>query len=62
MKEKNENLIKTIRFPKEIKEKIQKSAEKETRTFSAQVIHIIKKYYEMQEKQWNEVWIWTIKE
>lgn len=51
MKEKNENLIKTIRFPKEIKEKIQKSAEKETRTFSAQVIHIIKKYYEMQEKQ-----------
>lgn len=48
--EKESNLVKSIRFPKELKEKVQKSAEKETRTFSAQVIHIIKKYYELQEK------------
>ena len=40
---------KCIRFPVELMNKIQKSADKETRTFSAQVIHIIKKYYEMQE-------------
>lgn len=40
---------KCIRFPDDLMKKIQKSAEKETRTFSAQVIHIIKKYYEMQE-------------
>ncbi len=42
---------KCIRFPDELMEKIQKSAESETRTFSAQVIHIIKKYYELQEKK-----------
>lgn len=42
--------FKGIRFPKELIEKIQESADKETRTFSAQVVHIIKKYYEMQEK------------
>ena len=48
--EKKENLVKSIRFPKELKEKIDASAEKETRTFSAQVIHIIKKYYELQEQ------------
>lgn len=41
---------KCIRFPSDVMEKVQKSADKETRTFSAQVIHIIKKYYEMQEK------------
>lgn len=41
---------KCIRFPDDVMEKVQKSADKETRTFSAQVIHIIKKYYEMQEK------------
>lgn len=40
-----------IRFPEEIMLKIQQSAEKETRTFSAQVIHIIKKYYELQERK-----------
>lgn len=57
--EKNEkmNLIKSIRFPEDIAIKIQNSADKETRTFSAQVIHIIKKYYELQEdtkwKQWE---------
>lgn len=43
--------LKGIRMPKELIEKIEKSAEKETRTFSAQVIHIIKKYYELQEKK-----------
>ena len=48
--EKKENLVKSIRFPKELKEKIDASAEKETRTFSAQVNHIIKKYYELLEK------------
>lgn len=42
---------KCIRFPDDLMEKIQKSADKETRTFSAQVIHIIKKYYEIQEKK-----------
>lgn len=47
---KDSNLVKSIRFPKDLKEKVDKSAEKETRTFSAQVIHIIKKYYELQEK------------
>ncbi len=47
--EKDSSLVKSIRFPKELKEKVQASAEKETRTFSAQVIHIIKKYYELQE-------------
>lgn len=40
---------KSIRFPEELAKKINKSAEKETRTFSSQVIHIIKKYYELQE-------------
>lgn len=47
--EKSVNLVKSIRFPKDLDEKIKASAEKETRTFSAQVIHIIKKYYELQE-------------
>ena len=47
--ENKENLVKSIRFPKDIKEKVEKSVEKETRTFSAQVIHIIRKYYELQE-------------
>lgn len=37
-------------MPTDIIKKVQDSADKETRTFSAQVIHIIKKYYEMQEK------------
>ncbi len=45
------NLVKCIRFPKDVMEKVQKSANKETRTFSAQVIHIIKKYYELQENK-----------
>ena len=49
--ERKDNLVKSIRFPIDLKKKIEKSAEKETRTFSAQVIHIIKKYYEMQEKE-----------
>ncbi len=61
------NLVKSIRFPEDVVIKIEKSAEKETRTFSAQVIHIIKKYYELQE---NEKWesvnvkavIWPIKD
>lgn len=48
--EKSANLVKSIRFPKDLDEKIKRSAEKETRTFSAQVIHIIKTYYELQEK------------
>ncbi len=51
MEKKDVNLVKSIRFPRELNEKIQKSAEKETRTFSAQVIHIIKTYYELQEKK-----------
>lgn len=49
MQEKSIN--KSIRFPEELIKKIEKSATKETRTFSAQVIHIIKKYYEMQEQK-----------
>lgn len=49
--EKNNNLVKSIRFPKELKEKIDESAKKETRTFSAQVIHIVKMYYDIQEKK-----------
>ena len=48
---KKNTLIKSIRFPQELAERIKKSAEKETRTFSAQVLHIIKKYYELQEKK-----------
>ena len=48
---KEETELKGIRIPKELVRKIQQSAEKETRTFSAQVIHIIKKYYELQEKE-----------
>jgi len=47
--EKKRNLVKSIRFPEDVVIKVEKSAEKETRTFSAQVIHIIKKYYELQE-------------
>lgn len=41
----------SIRFPKELESKILESAQKETRTFSSQVIHIVKKYYELQEKK-----------
>lgn len=48
--DKKMNQVKSIRFPEDLMKKIAKSAEKETRTFSAQVIHIIKKYYELQEK------------
>ena len=48
---KDVNLVKSIRFPKDLDEKIKASAEKETRTYSAQVIHIIKTYYELQEKR-----------
>lgn len=51
MQQNKSTLNKSIRFPKEVAEKVQKSANKETRTFSAQVIHIIKKYYELQEKE-----------
>ncbi|WP_455254085.1 hypothetical protein [Ruminococcus sp.] len=43
--------LKGIRMPKDLIKKIEASAEKETRTFSAQVIHIIKAYYDMQEKK-----------
>lgn len=43
------NTVKSIRFPEDLIKRVQLSADKETRTFSAQVIHIIKKYYEMQE-------------
>lgn len=43
--------LKGIRIPKDLIKKIETSAEKETRTFSAQVIHIIKTYYELQEKR-----------
>lgn len=50
-KEKGVTTNKCIRFPKDIMNKIQKSADKETRTFSAQVIHIVKTYYELQEKR-----------
>ena len=46
---KQETELKGIRMPKDIIQKIEKSAEKETRTFSAQVIHIIKTYYELKE-------------
>lgn len=48
-KDKKENLVKSIRFPKDLAEKVKKSAENETRTFSAQVIQIVKKYYDIQE-------------
>lgn len=47
--EKGVTTNKCIRFPIDLMSKIQKSADKETRTFSAQVIHIVKKYYELQE-------------
>jgi len=47
MGEKTEN--KGIRIPVELLEKINKSAKKEERTFSQQVIYILKKYYELQE-------------
>ena len=46
---KKETELKGIRMPKDLIQKIEESAEKETRTFSAQVIYIIKKYYELQE-------------
>ena len=45
-----ETQLKGIRMPVDIIKKVQESADKETRTFSAQIIHIVKKYYEMQEK------------
>lgn len=48
---KKETEIKGIRMPIELIKKIEESAEKETRTFSAQVIYIIKKYYELQENK-----------
>lgn len=48
---KKETELKGIRIPVELIKKIEESAEKETRTFSAQVIYIIKKYYELQEKK-----------
>lgn len=48
MKEKK--TIKGIRMSDSLIKKIEKSAKKEERTFSAQVIYIIKKYYELQEK------------
>lgn len=46
-----ESINKSIRFPKKLVEKLNESAKKETRTFSAQVIHIVKTYYELQEKR-----------
>ncbi len=49
MENKEETIHKGIRIPIELVKKIQDSAKRETRTFSAQVIHIIKKYYELQE-------------
>lgn len=48
--EKKQEAPQSIRFPKDLKEKISKSAEKETRSFSQQVIHIVRKYYELQER------------
>lgn len=48
---KEDTQLKGIRLPETLIKKIEKSAEKETRTFSAQVIHIIKTYYELQEKK-----------
>lgn len=48
---KEETQHKGIRLPKSLIEKVQKSADRETRTFSAQIIHIIKTYYELQEKR-----------
>lgn len=45
------NTVKSIRFPENLMNKVLQSAEKEERTFSAQVIYIIKKYYELQEKE-----------
>lgn len=47
---KQQTQMKGVRMPLDLIQKVQESADKETRTFSAQVIHIIKKYYEMQEK------------
>lgn len=47
MKEETEH--KGIRIPVNIIKKIEESAEKEQRTFSQQVIYILKKYYELQE-------------
>ncbi len=47
---------KGIRIPKELIEKINKSAQKEERTFSQQVIYILKKYYELQESgKWKQL-------
>ena len=51
MQTKQPTELKGIRMPKDLIDKIEKSAEKETRTFSAQVIHIVKSYYDMQEKK-----------
>ena len=51
MQRKQPTELKGIRMPKDLIDKIEKSAEKETRTFSAQVIHIVKSYYDMQEKK-----------
>lgn len=45
------NTVKSIRFTEDLMKKVKESAEKEERTFSAQVIYIIKKYYELQEKK-----------
>lgn len=51
MQTKQPTELKGIHMPKDLIDKIEKSAEKETRTFSAQVIHIVKSYYDMQEKK-----------
>ena len=42
---------KSVRIPESLVKKIEESAKKETRTFSQQLVHIIKKYYEIQEKR-----------
>lgn len=49
MKEETQN--KGIRIPISLINKIEASAKKETRSFSEQVIHIIKTYYEIQERK-----------
>lgn len=38
--------IKSIRFPLDLVELLQEDAEQECRTFSRQVVHIVKRHYE----------------
>lgn len=45
-----ETQSKTIRFPLDLVEKIEKEAKEQNRDFTKQVLHIVTKYYNMIEK------------